>query len=234
AIHGLVRYELFRVAETKEADESGMVALLCRTLRPGIFEGYEFSVDVKVTFTLCERALFLKIEGTNVGKGAAPFGCGWHPYFKTSDKGIEHLRLTVPAQNAVITDERMLPIAGKSAFCSLGRSPEIDFRPNRPSNGNVIGNRKLDQCYHALITDENGYSHTLLEDPENGVRIRVSQKGGLMHVYTGDTLPARSRKSIALEPVELMTNAFNRPACAGHTRLEPAETRGFDFGVNVE
>ncbi|MNW68633.1 hypothetical protein D3C74_474420 [compost metagenome] len=54
-----------------------------------------------------------------------------------------------------------------------------------------------------------------------------------MHVYTGDGLGGRARTSIALEPVESLTNAFNRPDCAQQVRLEPGEGREFRFGTRV-
>jgi len=54
-----------------------------------------------------------------------------------------------------------------------------------------------------------------------------------MHVYTADTLGTRRRESIALEPVEFMTNAFNRPECQVDLNLKPGASRRFRFGVEV-
>jgi aldose 1-epimerase len=52
-----------------------------------------------------------------------------------------------------------------------------------------------------------------------------------MHVFTGDTLARDRRRSIALEPVEVVTNAFNRAECVAALRLDPGDTRTFRFGV---
>lgn len=55
-----------------------------------------------------------------------------------------------------------------------------------------------------------------------------------MHVFTGDTLARDRRHSIALEPVETPTNAFNHQELADAITLQPGETRGFRFGVRFK
>ncbi|MGW7819567.1 hypothetical protein ACWGLF_15780 [Streptomyces puniciscabiei] len=67
--------------------------------------------------------------------------------------------------------------------------------------------------------------------PVTGEELRVWQYGGYLHVFTGDTLARDCRASIALEPVETMTNAFNRPEPAAALALEPGGRREFGFGV---
>ncbi|WP_454300298.1 hypothetical protein [Salana multivorans] len=52
-----------------------------------------------------------------------------------------------------------------------------------------------------------------------------------MHGFTGDTLDRAPRTSLALEPVETVTNAFNRPDQAATLLLEPGEQRVFTFGL---
>lgn len=55
-----------------------------------------------------------------------------------------------------------------------------------------------------------------------------------MHVFTGDTLARDRRRSIALEPVETPTNAFNQAELADAITLQPGETRSFRFGVRFK
>ena len=73
----------------------------------------------------------------------------------------------------------------------------------------------------------------MLRDPDTGDALTVRQSHGLMHVFTGDTLARDRRTSIALEPVELMTDAFNRPDCADAVVLAPGARREYRFGVEV-
>ena len=65
------------------------------------------------------------------------------------------------------------------------------------------------------------------------MKITVFQERGLMHVFTGDTLGRRPRNALALEPIEVLTNAFNRPECRDAITLAPGAERSFRFGVEV-
>lgn len=55
----------------------------------------------------------------------------------------------------------------------------------------------------------------------------------VMRVFTGDTLPRDQRTSVAIEPVEAMTNAFNRPEFASAIEITPGETRRFRCGAKL-
>jgi aldose 1-epimerase len=52
-----------------------------------------------------------------------------------------------------------------------------------------------------------------------------------MHVFTGDTLERDQRRSIALEPVEVITNSFNRAELVEHITLAPDSHRSFRCGA---
>ena len=44
-------------------------------------------------------------------------------------------------------------------------------------------------------------------------------------------VPADARRALAIEPVETMTDAFNRADCAAALRLAPGQSRCFAFGA---
>jgi aldose 1-epimerase len=233
AIHGLLRVEPFEPSRTEETGELAGVTFACRALRAERFPGYPFDVDVRVRFVLRERSLSLEIAGENVGGRPAPFGCGWHPYFKTSEHGIEPLTLSVPAQGVIRTDDRLIPLEGQAAFAALEDVPDLDFRPSRPPASRQLGGRVLDCCFYGLSAGADGLSRTRIEDTDAGLTLTVVQEGGLMHVFTGDTLAVRRRASVALEPVQFMTNAFNRPETRERIVLPPGQTSTFRFGVEA-
>ena len=233
AIHGLIRTEPFERIRTEETEEFSSATFSCKAIRAGRFPGYPFDVDVRVRFVLGERSLSMEIAGENVGSRPAPFGCGWHPYFKTSESGIDHLPLAIPAQGVIRVDDRLLPLDEQAAFRTLEEAPDLDFRPSRPTASRRLGNRVLDCCFYGLPTDADGLSRTSLTDPDTGLTLTVFQEGGLMHIFTGDTLPIRPRASIALEPVQYLTNAFNRPETRERIVLPPGETSVFRFGVEA-
>jgi aldose 1-epimerase len=102
----------------------------------------------------------------------------------------------------------------------------MDFRRPRP-----VGAAVIDACFGDLSFGPTGRAETVLRNPETGDELRVWQNAGLLHVFTGDTLTRDRRRSIALEPVEAMTNAFNRDELAAAVRLDPGRQRRFRFGA---
>ena len=54
------------------------------------------------------------------------------------------------------------------------------------------------------------------------------------HLFTGDTLERGARRSVAIEPVETMTDAFNRADCEAAIGLPPGASRSFRCGVQFE
>jgi aldose 1-epimerase len=101
-----------------------------------------------------------------------------------------------------------------------------DFREARP-----VGEAVLDTSYSDLVNDDDGISRTLLSNPRTGQTLEIWQESGHLHVFTGDTLGRDRRRSIALEPVEVITNSFNRPELVEHITLAPDSHRVFRCGV---
>jgi aldose 1-epimerase len=233
-LHGFLWSIVCDVAEEEATDAMACVTLTTQAIRPGAFDGYFFAVNLAVTFTMNASRLEVRLAARNVGDTDAPFGCGWHPYFKTSPNGINHLKLSIPCRTVMMADDRLLPLPGPAAYCPIDQAPEVDFRPGRPNDGNVLGTRVIDRGFADLQADADGWIRTRVEDPINGMAISVFQERGLMHAFTGDTLPTRPRGALALEPIEFMTNAFNRPECREAITLRPGRTRKFRFGAEVE
>lgn len=232
-LHGFVKKIVCDVAREAADDASARVTFATRAIRRGAFRGYPFDVDVAVTYALGGRRLDIEVVGRNVGPETAPFGCGWHPYFRTPTPGIGRFHLAIPCGTKIATDARLLPLAGDAAYVPIEQAAGLDFRPGRPGDGNVVGKRVLDAAFADLEADADGWCRTWIEDPGCGLRITVFQERGLMHVFTGDTLGRRPRGALALEPVEFMTNAFNRPECREVLALAPGAERSFRFGVEV-
>ena len=78
-----------------------------------------------------------------------------------------------------------------------------------------------------------GRIRTHLRDPSSGLSLAVWQERGVMHAFTADTVSRDARRAIALEPMECMADAFNRPECAEAIRLLPGAERSFRCGVEV-
>lgn len=228
--HGFVRGVDFDIA-AEHADATGaQVTFTTQVIRPGTFAGYPHAIDLAVTYTLDAKGLSLQISMRNVGDTAAPCFFGWHPYFRVGDTAVDTWELQVPATHLVRTTPDYIPLPGEQAYQALDDAPAtLDFRATKP-----IGSTKIDCAYTGLMAEADGRIRTRLRDPANGVRLSVWQEHGVMLVFTADTVTRDVRGSVALEPMESMSNAFNRPDCADVIRLEPGVERLFRCGVEID
>ncbi|MDW2979986.1 MAG: aldose epimerase [Rhodanobacter sp.] len=225
--HGFVRDADFELAGLAADDDSARVTLRTDAIRPR--PGYPHAIDLAVTFTLDYAGLALEAAMRNVGDRAAPCFFGWHPYFRVADGEVDGWELQIPAQTLIRTGADLIALAGTEAYVALDDAPALDFREPRR-----IGDSILDQGYTDLEADADGRIRTRLRDPASGFAIAVWQERGVMHAFTADTVARGARRSVALEPMECMADAFNRPECAAAIRLEPGAERRFRCGVEIE
>lgn len=225
--HGFVRDTDFEVAELAADDDTARVTLRTSAIRPR--PGYPHSIDLAVTFTLDAAGLALEVVMRNVGDSAAPCFFGWHPYLRVADGEVDGWQLQIPAQTLIRTGADLIALAGAEAYVPLDDAPALDFRDARR-----IGSSILDQGYTDLEADTDGRIRTRLRDPASGFGIAVWQERGVMHAFTADTVSRDARMAIALEPMECMADAFNRPECANAIRLEAGAERVFRCGVEIE
>ena len=198
-------------------------ALVLRGRMPGD-SGYPWNIDVTVVFALDagingEEHLSVSISAENASDSAAPLSMGWHPYIKMPGvRGISNLSLTIPARTKVLTDARIVPLPGDSAFAGVAAPVRFDY----------LGTTKIDQSYTNLVPDVDGVVCTELKDPVRSTRVRLTQEPSeapVAHVFTGDGLPRDERQSIALEPCSALSDAFRRADSAVRLPLGPGETR---------
>ena len=233
-IHGFTSFEKFEVSESNITDSFVEVVLTTKKIRPGVFKGFPFSLDVSVKYKLEGLKISVQVIAYNIGPNAAPFGTGWHPYLKTSDNGIENLILTIDADGIIQLDERLIPLAGKEAYAEIDKYPDLDFRSSQTKDKRTINGKILDNCFTQLKPNSDGYFKASIFDPDNGMEISMFQKGGVTLAYSGDTIKARRRNSIALEPMQFITNAFNREELKDKIKILPGEKSIFEFGIGVK
>ena len=221
--HGFVRDNDFAVAELVSGRGCAR-AILSTSIRQ--VPGYPFAIDLSVSFTLDGAGLTLEARMRNAGEESAPCFFGWHPYFRVGEDTVNGWTLEIPARTLISTSTDLIALPGDAAYVSLDDAPALDFRRSRP-----IGDSILDQGYTGLIADVDGRTRTRLTDPATGFRVTVWQERGVMHAFTGDTLKHDARRSIALEPMECMANAFNRPEWADALRLGPGAERIYRCGI---
>jgi aldose 1-epimerase len=194
AIHGLVRWHIWRCAE----HTTDSVTMTHR-LYPS--PGYPFSLDLFAQYRLQPGGLACTLSATNVGARPCPFGAGQHPYVSCGTEHVDSATLHVPAECIYRYDERFIP----TEKIPVAGTP-LDFRNPRP-----IGSTTIDMDFTALQR-EDGIARVTLADGNGGAAVQVWLDSAFGHVtiYTGETVqPAeRRRRSVAIEPMTCPPNAF--------------------------
>lgn len=226
--HGFVRDTVFALAG-RHADARAASVTFSTAIAPDMHPGYPFAIALTVRYTLDAAGLTLAASMRNTGTQAAPCFFGWHPYFRLGDTPIDGWQLQIPAACVIGTDADAIPLPGAAAWQPLAAQPELDFRQPR-----AIGARQLNHAFADLQCDADGRARTRLRDPHSGLGITVWQESGVLLAFTADTVDRDARMSVALEPMESLADAFNRPDCAAAIRLEPGAERRFLCGVEFE
>ncbi|NMM23789.1 MAG: aldose 1-epimerase family protein [Phycicoccus sp.] len=197
AAHGLVRWASWSVLEQSE----DTVTLGCR-LRPQ--PGWEWSLDLSVTYALTASGLTVTPGARNVGADPAPFGFGAHPYLSVGEARVDEVVLGIPAASMLEVDARLLP---------TGLAPvdgtSHDFREPR-----VLGGLGLDTAFTDIAADADGRWRVTLTHPRTGQAVTLWADATAypwLQVFTGDSLPRAHRRTsgIAVEPMTCPPDAFN-------------------------
>lgn len=228
ARHGFVRGVDFELRDVQADALGAQASFHTQHIRPGVHPGYPFAIDLTVTYVLNAQGLELHAQMRNVGGTAAPCFFGWHPYFRLGDTPVDSWELQVPATTLVRTNADYIPLDGRAAQVSLDDAPEVDFRASQ-----AIGTRELNHAFANLQADADGRARTRLRDPSTGLALALWQESGVMLAFTADTVTRDVRRSVALEPMESWSNAFNRADCADAIRLAPGASRTYRCGVEI-
>ena len=214
ALHGLVRFRAWRVAE--RSDSAVTMALRLHPSPP-----YPFCLDLTARYALTDDGLEAEHTATNVGASAAPYALGTHPYVTVGGL-VDDARLTLPAATWLPTDEQQTPTGTEPVDGTA-----YDFRTARP-----LGRLEVDHAFGDLQRDADGRARLVLE-AERTVEVWVDEAFGWIEVFTGDTVPEpeRRRRSLGVEPMTAPPNAF--VTGEGVQRLEPGSRTTARWGVRL-
>jgi galactose mutarotase-like enzyme len=194
AIHGLVRWLSWRMASRAQ----NQVTMICE-LHPS--PAYPFALGLTVEYRLGRDGLTVVTTADNLGPVDLPFGIGFHPYLTVGTSSVDQVRLRVPAERRLITDDRGLPVGS----APVGGT-EFDF-----TQGRLIGVTRLDTAFTDFRRDGDGRSSVDLDHPDGdrGATLWSDERFGYLMVYTGDTLdPPERRTAVAVEPMSCPPDAL--------------------------
>ena len=195
ALHGLVRWLNWTAVE--QASDRVLLSLV---LHPQ--DGYPFTLRFDVEYRLAAHGLTIRTTATNVGRQAAPYGAGHHPYL-TVGTLIDQALLKVPALMRLETNDRLIP----TGRLLPNSATDYDFLELRP-----IGSSRMDTAFANLIPDSDGLIRVHLQAAGGDPRVTLWMEPvyKFLMVFTPDTIPdtARRRRSVAIEPMTCAPNAF--------------------------
>jgi aldose 1-epimerase len=215
AIHGLVRWVPWRVAEREPHR-----VVVQHVVHPQ--PGYPFTLAISIEYVLAESGLAVRTTATNIGAVRCPFGAGAHPYLQLGTPTVDALFLRVPARRVLLFDPRGLPIGSEEVD-----GTEYDFR-----FAGAIGGTKLDNAFTDLERDQHGIARLVLRNAAGSeLSVWVNESYPYLMVFTGDTLADVNRRSIAVEPMTCPPNAFRTGE--GVRVLEPGESTTGEWGIEA-
>ena len=193
ASHGLVRWASWQLADRSECSATVTIELHPQP-------GWEGSLDLAVTYALGEDGLTVTSEVVNRGAAPAPFGLGFHPYVSIAQTPVEGLRLTVPASERVMVDDRMLPTGTEPVA-----GTDYDFREPRE-----IGGTRLDTAFGGLARGDDGRWRVTLAGLADlpDVTLWADESFGWAQVFTGKAA-AEGEHGVAIEPTTCPPDALN-------------------------
>lgn len=223
ALHGLVMDRDFEVTE-----HSQHAITLETTVND---ENYPQPVRVVVSYRLAQNSgswsLQTRITGHNLGSGPTPMGLGWHPYIRYDGPRADAF-VTVPARTVIRTDERLIPLAGPQAFEHLDSfDPVSGVATIKPleqldtAHSDLTATQGEEAVIKATLHHGSGATTDLIATAP----ATLTRAAGIIHLFTGEPLVHRAGQSLAFEYCQFMTNAFNRPECAGQIEVGAGDTR---------
>lgn len=220
AIHGLVRFTQFRLVAHAENRVEQHLRLFPQT-------GWSGLLDLSVVHSLDDNGLTVQVTAANVGAGATPFGYAAHPYLTVGESRVDEVALSIPAEDYLDVDERLLPVAITSV---QGR--DYDCR-----TGAILGPRQFDTAFTNLARDADGRWRVSLRDGRRETTLWGDAGCGWVQVFTGDSLsPAMRRASgIAVEPMTCGPDAFNDGVThAGMITIQPGKSITLLWGIDAK
>jgi len=221
--HGLIKFKKFELKSCKEV-ANGIELIFSTTLNENEFDFYPFKTYIDVILYIDNSSLNFEIVAQNTNNFDIPFGAGWHPYFKLISR-IDDCYLKIPSKTIVELD---------NDFCPLENYKKI-LEKNYPlyffDTYKLIGDQKINVCFTDLIVDKNNFAHTIFFDKQNNLYLNIYQNKGVIYIFTGDGLKYRERESIAIEPVEFITDSFNRKELYKDLLIKPNKKKSFIFGL---
>lgn len=180
ALHGLITDKSFEIDSSILSETNATISLSYTS--DGKLEGFPFQFKFQVTYQLTSEGISLRFHIQNLDVVPFPFGCGWHPYFKSSS--LHTSELSFASEKQLVYNKNLIP---------------TDTRMIEKTTNFTIKNRSFDDTFFLLK------NNVRFKSTRYHLNITTkSEHPDFLQVYTPP-----ERNSIALEPISCAPNAFN-------------------------
>ena len=194
AIHGFVSDAEFELIESGDNFALLQIGIPATT-------GYPFLVRYQVEYRVTNDGLVVTHRALNLGKVAAPFATGAHPYFVVGKEDLAAATIVVPAATIVETDDRLLPTQTVST-----EGHQFDLRVGRN-----VGQLRMDNTLGGLQRGTDGLFRAQLRGQAVAVEVWQGAEFNHCHIFVTDQFsgPFGKTLAIAIEPTTGPANNFN-------------------------
>lgn len=207
-LHALLHNQTFQILDQEESATQAVLKLGYEY--KGEEKGYPFLYSLRLTYTFGLDGILINTEIENLSDTSIPMGDGWHPYFKFDDLNTVQLQMG--------SAKRMSSNFGNTLNSHHG------FEQSRTINEDT-----LDDCFQ--VNGEENFS-IQLEDANTGLAVEIWQDSAKNEYNYFQIYTPPSRKTLAIEPVTCMPNAFNTGE--GLIILEPKQVVSMSFGIKYK
>ena len=157
---------------------------------PDLMAQWPFAHEYEMTYRLANGVLEVSTTVTNLSKEPMPLVIGFHPFYRIPDIPRDLWTAHLPARQAVITDDRLIPTG--------------EFKPMDLPDPLPLKDRTLDNGYTDLVRDADGRAIFSIESAGKKVEALFGRNYPAAVVWE----PA-GREFICFEPMAGITNAVN-------------------------
>ncbi len=193
AIHGLVRYEPWRVV----IRERTRIAL---TYDVPVQAGWPVPLHAGIRYTVGRRGLTVEHTVRNTGDQPVPFGVGCHPYPRAGRVPREECELQLAAHTVLPIDPVTMAPAGRPTDVA---GTVADFRSPVPLAG-----VQLDTAFGDCRPEADGMIHHRLTSPSGGIELWADLDFRWVQVFTPNDFPGVG-SVLAIEPMTCPPDALN-------------------------
>lgn len=203
ALHGLVFNKPFIVESCDTSNSEAKVQLTY--VSNGTLKGFPFKFKFQVTYLISNNVLTINFNIINKDSKPFPFGCGWHPYFKS--ERLESSTLSLSSNNKLACNDHLIP--------------NVSIKNLEPSTFS-LNHKSFDDTFILLKNEVN-----FKTDKYKLLMNFNKNHPSYLQIYT-----PFDRKKIAIEPVSSAPNAFNNKM--GLLELKPNEIFHWDIDLKIK